>query len=333
MLFSNSGVFAVFLVLLLRTASLGQIPRMESGEDCIDWFLLSWNELEKCHAVVGHAESADSSGGGFVELEWFEIKCIDEVTKGGLHYCETRALYADAPNTGFGIPWTKSLAGRKKLLACFGELSEPLEEFEPPVFDSKGKLVSGMARREFAPNAFALAVMTGSGFRMSEEFGCHYFSKTFGEMKKIEQQDDSIGNKSVFIFNGVQSREIVADREHGMPIVTSGYFRDKTRKGEPDRTFFPVLNYEAKTTWESLDDGKTFVPTTVDNFVNRTHPLHKGSSAHVQVAVAYAVKDIRAELLSTENLSNYLMRKGPTAELRAELQEKVRKRTAELRRK
>ncbi|MFO0925294.1 MAG: hypothetical protein U0905_22770 [Pirellulales bacterium] len=57
-----------------------QPPKMENGEECIDWFSFL-NELDQCHAVAGRAENAPSFGNGYQKIEWFEIKCINGATK------------------------------------------------------------------------------------------------------------------------------------------------------------------------------------------------------------------------------------------------------------
>ncbi len=323
-------VLSILSWMMVCSAGWAQTPILESGEDCVDWFTTSWASFEKRHAVVGHAESSYASGAGHVEIDWFQIKCIDNATKANLCYCESRVVYSDAPDSGLGGIWIKTLSGLKKPLWSAGEFSAPLETREPPVFNDKGKLILGSARTEFPPCAFSMSVMTGSGFQMCDKYRSDYFAKTFGEMTKVEEPDDSHGNKVVFMFNNVQSREFVGDPKNGRPVITRGYFLDKSKKGKPDRSFFPVLNYESRTTWECVDEkGEVYAPATVDNFVHRAHPLHK-TSMHVRVATAYSVEGIGMELLSDENMASYLQNKGRTAELRAELAEKVSKRKFEI---
>lgn len=318
------GIYSVLLVLIMNfSPAFGQVPSMENGDECLDWFLLCWNEMEKCHAVAGRADNAHSNGTNFEQTEWFEIKCTSKITKERLHYCEQRHFSFGDPGSKSGVPWKRTLRSKSKLLIASGARNRALDAFEPPVYDSNGKLISGVRFSNEAPNAFSMAVLTGSGIDMSEEFNNVYFTKTFSKMKKVDEGKDSRENFRLFAFDQVNSRELIFDKENAMPIVSRGFFRDKTMKGEVDKTHFPVLNFEAKTSWERLEDGKTYAPTRVDNFVHQTSPLKKTASRHVQLVVAYDTTDVNDEILSDENLQRDTLNEGPISALRDKLFKKV----------
>jgi hypothetical protein len=324
--------YALTLTLWFFTSAIAgaQIPRLESGEECFDWFLLSWENVEKKHAVVGHVEATTSPAEGTVSIDWFEIKCSDASSKSALHYCETRFSFSETMDNGLKAGWTKSLYGLKKPRWSSGDLSTPMNEFDAPFFDLKGKLISGVPKTHFPPNAFTLAVLTGGAFQMCREFDYDYVVNTVSGMRKFEQPDELNGNTSVFMCDNLRSKEVISDRDTGMPRITRGYFRDPAKRGQPDRSFFPTLNFEAKTTWECLDEREgVFAPKAIDNFVHRDSPQSK-STTHVQLAVAYAIENVSSDLLSDANLELYLSKKGPTAELRETLFEKVQTRRLEL---
>ena len=333
MLIYRIAVFACAVA--LSGVALGQVPKMpkmDTGEECIDWFLSSWSVLDDRYAVVGLAENAHSNG-VYGQIEWFEIGFSDLVTRERVVYCEMRKASANVSESSLGIPWTKTLrketAATRKLYGMVGTRLEPLQEIEPPVFDSNGKRISGYNMGNHPPNAFSLAIITGAGLTLSHESGCNYFVKRFSERKFLEQGNDADGNYSVFCYDALNGLDLVLHREHAMPIYCRGYFRDQAKKGQPDRSFFPSLNFESKTQWECLEDGKTYVPVKVDNFVHRLNPLKGKQTQHVLVNVAYRTVGVTSELVSEDSLSLYRNDEGPLADLRRQLFEKLGQRIAE----
>jgi hypothetical protein len=324
---------AVFACVFASYANVqGQVPKMDTGEECIDWFTSSWNSVDNRYAVVGLAENALSNG-TYGQIEWFEIRCSDLATQERLVYCESRKASANAPESSLGIPWIKTLrkerATQRELYASVGSRLEPLQEVEPPVFDSKGKRISGHNMGNHPPNAFSLAILTGSGLTFCDEFGCAYYVKRFRESKFLEQGKDADGNYSVFCHNALNGLDVVLHREHAMPVYCRGYFREESKRGEPDRSFFPKLNFESRTEWECLEDGKTYVPVKVDNFVHRLNRLGSKGTQHVVLNVAYKTEGISPELVSEESLSLYRNDEGPLANLRKQLFEKLDRRIGE----
>ena len=140
--------------------------------------------------------------------------------------------------------------------------------------------------------------------------------------------DGRDGNKVVFFCNNLWSIEYTGNPENGMPTLTRGFFPDPNIKGPARRASFKTLNYESRTKWECLDEKKQiYAPVSVDNFVHKTHPLHKVSK-HLEIVVAYSLEPLNAELFSDENMKLLLKNDGPTAALRKKLNEKVRTRKA-----
>ncbi len=87
-------------------------------------------ELEQCHAVAGRAEDAHSSGNGYRQVEWFEIKCTNRVTKERVHYCEQRQVSFENSSSALGVPWRKSLRSKDKYYISNGPRTKPMEKFE-----------------------------------------------------------------------------------------------------------------------------------------------------------------------------------------------------------
>ena len=132
-----SILFYVF-ILAFPQHSCAQVPKFKNPDDCIDWFLVSWETVERRHAVVGHGEFSRSDGSGLVEIDWFEVKCFDPKAKKNLHYCESRFSSQESPNSFLGTPWSRSLSGGDKLLVRVGKLSDELQPMDYPVVDEKG---------------------------------------------------------------------------------------------------------------------------------------------------------------------------------------------------
>ena len=317
-------IFAAGILLSLCVQVTGQQPPFDSGEDCVDWFLVNWSNIEKSSAVVGRAEISDDQGLGYSELHWFEIRCFDKATQRPLRYYEISNQSATSDQSDPGTTYFRSLTGLEKSRFKYGRFDQPLEEVAPPKFDKDGKLISGYQPNDFPPNAFTMGLVTCSAIRMCDEFDHRYFSKLFSSTEFVDLRDEK-GLKLVTLFNDKICKEIHSDEVSGMPVKVRGFFRNDSRNQKAARSSFSTLNFESKIGWECLDKEKgLFAPTFVDNIVHRVNPKKK-VSMHLQMNTAYAVVPSNSDLLSEENRSSYLFKSGPIEQLKTNLIDRLKR--------
>ena len=144
----------------------------------------------------------------------------------------------------------------------------------------------------------------------------------------MKLQNPLCTNKHSGFFHGEGkwAEEFVFDEEvGGMPISTRGFFRDKSKNGVPDRSFFPMLNFETKTEWEAVDvASKYYAPISVMNFVHRVNPKSKDSQEMV-IKAAWNIEGVSSELFSDDSIARSYEDDGPLVKLRKELTTKLQR--------
>ena len=121
----------------------GQIPDFETSEDCLDWFLLSWNQLNGKSACFGNAHVSGSSSEGFLDLEWFEVRFNDRSNHKFFRYIESRRTYANGEQADL---WEKSLNRGKEWKWSLGDYSTEMATVQAPEFDEKGDQIAGLPK-------------------------------------------------------------------------------------------------------------------------------------------------------------------------------------------
>ena len=83
---------------------MSQTPKLSTGKDCLDWFLVSWEQLAKLDrfACAGVSKMSVSFDVGTMEQEWFFVRIKDDKTKIVSEYLEMQTIYANG--AGFGEP-------------------------------------------------------------------------------------------------------------------------------------------------------------------------------------------------------------------------------------
>ena len=310
-----------FALLLFNVNTFGQTPKFESSEDCLDWFLVSWDRVNNKSASLGNAHVSGTSSEGFVIAEWFDVRLDDRANNKLYRYVESRRTYADGEQSNL---WEKRLIRGKEWKWCFGEYSQEIATVPAPEFDDKGIQKAGVNLAIKTPDVFLFSVVTGSAFE--SDLNSTKVSKIFEELKRDFDEADSEDDKLTGFFKGGGrfGVEIIFDKVvGGMPVSTRGYFRDQSKKGKPDKSFFTVMNFESKTRWETADKAKHFfVPISITNMVHKLNPTSKNSEV-VEIQAAWEMDGISPELFSDDSLSKFRNSEGPLFELRAALKRKL----------
>jgi hypothetical protein len=299
-----------------------QTPIFDSASDCADWFLISWKEFDAKYACAGRSTISGTQSEGFVDVDWFEVKFIDPKSREVYHYCENQFSHQGGHLFGTWERWCKR--GKRKLMYALSDITKPMDEVLPAVFDELGRLKEGVKPTRRPPSPFGFAVQSPSGF--NTDFNSIENAMSTWKRCKIQDLSDSAEGRKVAFFNEENWAMEVEfdDKVGGMPVFTRGYFRDKGKKGIPDRSFFSVVNYESKSKWKCLDEEKQiFVPVAVDNFVHRINSTSKHSK-HLKVGAAWATDGIGLELFTDESLARCLDNDGPLSKLRKDLYNKLK---------
>lgn len=314
-------LLAFATVLFSSVTVFEQIPDFETSEDCLDWFLLSWNQLNGKSACFGNAHVSGSSSEGFLDLEWFEVRFNDRSNHKYYRYIESRRTYANGEQADL---WEKSLNRGKEWKWSLGDFSKEMATVQAPEFDEKGDQIGGLRTSMKTPDVCALSVVTGSVFESS--FGSHNdVDKMFDQLKlKIEETIvDGEKLQGFYHGGGKYAVEILFDKSFGgMPVSSRGYFRNNNEKGMPDRSFFPLVNFDSKTKWEEIGKGGSFAPVEITNFVQRLSSKSKNSKV-VEIRAAWEIDGIEASLFSDDSFEKNRSGKGPLFGLRKTLKSKL----------
>ena len=315
-------ILAYVSVVFCSTCTVfGQVPEFENSEDCLDWFLISWNALNNKSACFGNAHVSGSSSEGFVELDWFEFRFNDSATRKSYRYVESRQTFANGEQADL---WERLLIRGNDFKASLGSKSRALDKVKPPEFDSQGKQTAGHIKYMNIPDVCAFSVGTGSMY--DSEFGSHSdLSKMFDQLKLNVIESDVEGEKFKGFYHGggKYAVEISFDKRFGgMPVECRGFFRDKKKNGVPDRTFFSPVNFESETKWEQVGKSGRYAPVAITNFVQRLNPISKNSKM-VEIRAAWELDGVDASVFSDESIENDRMEEGPLFALRKTLKAKL----------
>ena len=313
----------VWVVCFSTCTVFGQVPEFESSEDCLDWFLISWNALNNKSATFGNAHVSGSSAEGFVELDWFEVRFSDSASRKSYRYVESRQTFANGEQADL---WERLLIRGNEYRSCLGDTSRVMATVPPPEFDTQGKQTGGHRKYMTIPDVCAFSVGTGSMYDSS--FGSHSdLSKLFDQLKLNVIESDVEGEKFNGFYHGggKYAVELLFDnRFGGMPVESRGFFRDNKKSGVPDRTFFPLVNFESETKWEQVGKDGRFAPVAITNFVRRLNPKSKNSEI-VEIRAAWELDGVDASVFSDESIEKDRIEKGPLFELRKTLKAKLDK--------
>ena len=320
--FMLKSTMTFFVLLLSNVSTFAQTPRFESSEECLEWFLISWDRLDNKSACYGTAHVSGSSSEGFVVFEWFEVRFNDRSNHKTYRYVESRRTYADGVQADL---WEKSMTRDKEWKWCVGDYSKEMRIVPVPEFNEKGEQIGGARRWMKTPDVFAFSVITGSAFQT--DFGrFNSVSKAFEQLKQevVETKIDDEKLQGFFQGGGKWAAEIVFDQQvGGMPVSTRGYFRDVSKKGAPDRSFFQILNFISKTEWETVGlASKYYAPVAVTNFVHRLNPKSKNSKV-IEIKAAWDIDGVGSELFSDDSIARSYEDDGPLVKLRKKLTSKI----------
>jgi hypothetical protein len=314
----------IFFVLIswFKLPVMSQTPKLNTGRDCLDWFLVSWEQLAKLDrfACAGVSEMSTSFEVGSLNQEWFFVRIKDDKTKIVSEYLEMQTIYANGAGTGH---WRKQLRRGDSFAWASGDRSRPLSDFRTLTAKEQG---SSLDERNLQvlqyryPDPFILTISSASCY--DEYYDWTFFSNLF-EKGKLE--DVETNEENVLICTSTTeylSTQMEFNSKTGMPLRTVGYFRDD--KAENGRG---KINFESKIKWEKVDAKREiFAPISITNFTHNVNLKNTGSR-RCEISCSYKVNDINLDLLSDENLSSVLESRGDIAELRGELIKKVYKTT------
>lgn len=299
-----------------------QMPSFESGEECMDWFLLAWSEMEKVHAIAGVSEYSGTARYGTTSETWFSIKLVSK-KKEVIHYCESEKIWGNGAGSGI---WSKTLKRGGTSWWSNGDLGKPLARFPDPQFDANGKEINiGTPRPFYPPDPFLFTAYSPGAYE-SNECDREYVT---GDYQKRETENRGITEKSNFstlYWKDTFGCLLEFDKKHGMPLKTTGYFKNATHKGKTGPDAFQDVNYIAQSKWECVDDAKEiYAPVYITSLMKRISP-RVPKTLLLELSCSYRVKDLSEELLSDENMKLLLLDKGPIASLRKELYDSARSR-------
>jgi hypothetical protein len=299
-----------------------QLPNFEFGDECMDWFLLAWSEIERVHAIAGVSEYSGTARNGTTSEAWFSIKLVSK-KKEEIHYCESEKIWGNGAGAGI---WSKTLKRGGTSWWSYGDLGKPLARFPDPQVDANGKEIDiGTPRPFYPPDPFLFTAYSPGAY---EDNACDRKYVT-GDYQKNEIENCGITEKSNFstlYWKDTFGCLLEFDKKHGMPLMATGYFKSATHKGKTGPDAFKDVNYISQSKWECVDDAKgIYAPVYITSFMNRISPKVR-KTLLLELSCSYRVKDLSEELLSDENMKLLLLDKGPIASLRKELYDSARKR-------
>lgn len=307
----------VFLWAFHGSFCISQTPQVESAEECADWFLASWNTLDRKYACAGEVQVSESDSEGHLTIEWFEIKFVEPSSQKTYHFVESRHIYANGENSEM---WEKWLKRDKEYFWCMGDYSSELAAVDEKAVDENGNPAIGVVRALHTPTVFAYSVVSGSIVDTKYDRK-ELVEKVFAESSVLSSERNEKENLVGFFARPYSGTEIVFDSKSGwMPVWSRGYFR-KNRGSELTRSSFEGVNYETKSKWEKIGKDQYF-PTAITNFVRHINPKSKTSKT-VDLLAAWAVDGIGTEVFSKESLEEYNKKDGPIIALRESLLTKL----------
>lgn len=299
---------------------MSQAPKLSTGRDCLDWFLVSWEQLAELDKVAcaGVSEMSASFEVGSLNEEWFFVRLKDEKTKIVSEYLEIQTVYANGAGAGY---WRKQLRRGDTFGWATGDRSQPLSGFRKLTEKQQGNSMDDRNLEVLKiryPDPFTLTVASASCY--GEHYDWTFFANLFekGKLEDVEANDEKVlmcASTTEYL-----SMQMEFSSKTGMPLRTVGYFRDD--KAENGRG---KINFESKVKWEEVDAKREiFAPVSITNFTHNVNLKNTGSRL-CEISCSYKVNDISPDLLSDENLSSVLESRGDIAELREELIKKVYK--------
>jgi hypothetical protein len=298
-----------------------QLPSFESGEDCMDWFLLAWADVEKNHAIAGVSEYSGTARKGLTSETWFSIRLVGK-SNVPIYYLESEKIWGN--DQGAGI-WSKVLKRGGTAWCSSGDLGKTLSRFPDPQFDAKGKEIYVGTTHPFnPPDPFLFSVYSTAAYESSidRKFVTAEFENAENEERGISKKS----NFSTFYRKDTFGFLFECDQESGMPLRSTGYFKNPRHQARTGPEAFKDVSYIAETKWECVDDAKgVYVPVSITNLMNRIN-LKVNKTLLLELNCSYKVKELSDELLSDENMKLLLEDKGPVAALRKELYDSARKR-------
>lgn len=307
-------------LVLGRVDSFAQTPKFESARDYADWFLVSWKAVNDKFACAGRATMSGTQSPGYVNVDWFEVRFVDPQSKEVFHYSENQFSYADGHMHGMWEKWCKR--GNKKFLYAMSSYEKRMDEVPVAMFSKEGELIEGVAPSRVPPSPFGFTVQSPSAFNTDFDS----IDGTFSTWNRVKMEDlpDLDPLKIVFMHEDLWGMEVHFNPDvGGMPVFARGFFRDKSKKGVVDRSFFSKINFETKTKWNCLDEKRDiYVPESVDSFVHRINESSKHSK-QLSIQAAWSIDKIGKHLFADDCLEKCLDNRGPLAELRKELYDKL----------
>ncbi len=325
----KSQVFRMCFVLICVIGFLSssvnshaQTPKFESASECADWFLVSWKAVNDKFACAGRSTMSGTQSPGYVNVDWFEVRFVDPQSREVFHYSENQFSYSDGEMHGLWEKWCKR--GTQKFLYAMSSYEKRMDEVPIAVFNNEGELIDGVAPSRIPPNPFGFAIRSPSAFNTDFDS----IDRTFSTWNRAKMEDlsDVEQRKVVFMHEDAWGMEVHFNPAvGGMPEFVRGFFRDKTRKGAVDKSFFSKINFETKTKWKCLDDQREiYAPESVDSFVHRINATSKHSK-QLKIQATWSIERIGKHLFSDDSLDKCLDDRGPLAELRKDLYEKLNK--------
>lgn len=292
----------------------GQIPKLETAEECSHWFLANWGAVEQKFACMGEAYVSSSAEKNFVLKEWFEIKFVESSSQKSFHFLECRQTYEDGEQAD---RWEKTLKRDREYFQCAGDYLEKLKKVDIDGVTGTGAPAIG-AKEMSMPNVFAFAILSGTAIYGNNDLGS--VSTFLGDAKILESQ--VVEGKGIAGFFGWKNAgtEFVFDANSDwMPVFSRSVFR-KTLKGEMNRDSYGKVHHEAKTKWGKI--GKNLsVPVSIISTVHRLNPVSK-TSINVELKAVWAVDGIDKEMFSDKSLTDYYEDEGPIIKMQTQLRKR-----------
>ena len=311
-----SSVHSVLLSLAFLSfcslVSKAQERTLETVDECSDWYLSNWEQVDRKFACMAELHMITTSGDSML-VEWFEVKFVDRTSQKSYQFIEIREIYANGERSNI---WEKWLKRDDEYFWHVGDYLEKLERVNTKIKNSEGGPAFGVVRTVFKPSVFAYSVISGSALSLQHD-GLDSVRKFFRDSVLIEQREEERGI-SGFFGKKLAGNEIFFDPKSGwMPVFSRGFFR-KTLKGETNRSSYGKLYFEAKSKWETVGNDLS-VPVAITNIVHRSNPGSHDTST-IEIKAAWSVKGIDRELFSDKSLAEYYDDDGPIVKIRSELE-------------
>jgi len=315
-------ILAIYCCLAQLDQTQAQTPNFKSGDECMDWFVLGWSEVEKRHAIAGVSEYSGTAREGTTSEAWFSISVVSKSNE-PIHYCESEKIWGNGAGAGI---WSKTLKRGGTSWWSGGDLGKPLARFPDARFDANGKeIFIGTPRTFYPPDPFLFSVYS-SGCYEDLMYDRKYLMAEFPNNETEDRGMTKNSNFSTFYWKDTFGFLFEFDQKHGMPVKATGYFRNEKHKGKANPEAFKDVSYVSETKWECVDNERgVYAPVSITNLTNRISPKVP-KTLLLELSCSYKVKDLSEELLSEENLKLLLVDKGPIAALRKELYDSARRR-------